>query len=45
MITWWMKLGGNQPPEDNPPSLFDKWHGMFYMPSRTDTAGHTKAID
>ena len=27
------------------PSLFDKWHGIFYMPSRTDTAGHTKAFD
>ena len=20
-----------------PPSLFDKWHGIFYMPSRTNT--------
>ena len=28
-----------------PPSLVDKWHGIFYMPSRTDTAGHTKAFD
>ena len=27
------------------PTLFDKWHGTFYMPSRTDTAGHTKAFD
>ena len=27
------------------PSLFDKWDGIFYMPSRTDTAGHTKAFD
>ena len=27
------------------PSLCDKWHGIFYMPSRTDTAGHTKALD
>ena len=27
------------------PSLFDKCHGIFYMPSRTDTAGHTKAFD
>ena len=23
----------------------DKWHGIFYRPSRTDTAGHTKAFD
>ena len=27
-----------------PPSLFDKWHGIFYMPSRIDKAGHTKAF-
>ena len=27
------------------PSLFDKWHGVFYMPSRIDEAGHTKAFD
>ena len=27
------------------PSFFDKWHRIFYMPSRTDTAGHTKAFD
>ena len=27
------------------PSLFDKWHGIFYMPSRTDKARHTKAFD
>ena len=26
------------------PTLFDKWHGIFYIPSRTDTAGHTKAF-
>ena len=26
------------------PTLFDKWHGIFYMPNRTDTAGHTKAF-
>ena len=25
------------------PSLCDKWHGIFYMPSRIDEAGHTKA--
>ena len=23
-----------------PPSLFDKWHGIFYMLSHTVTAGH-----
>ena len=27
------------------PSLFNKWHGIFYMPSRIDEAGHTKAFD
>ena len=27
------------------PSLFDKCHGIFYMPSRIDEAGHTKAFD
>ena len=27
-----------------PPSLFDKWHGIFYMPNRIDEAGHTKAF-
>ena len=27
------------------PTLFDKWHGIFYMPSRIDEAGHTKAFD
>ena len=26
-------------------ALFDKWHRIFYMPSRIDTAGHTKAFD
>ena len=26
------------------PTLFHKWHGIFYMPSHTDTAGHTKAL-
>ena len=41
MITWWMKLGGKR----QSPSLFDKWHGIFYMPSRIDTAGHTKGYD
>ena len=27
------------------PSLFDKWHTIFYMPSRIDMAVHTKAFD
>ena len=27
------------------PSLFDKWHKIFYMPSRIDDAGHTKTFD
>ena len=27
------------------PTLFDKWHGFFYMPSRIDEAVHTKAFD
>ena len=27
------------------PSRFDKWPGIFYMPSRIDKAGHTKAFD
>ena len=26
------------------PTLFDKWHGIFYIPSRTDTVGHTNAF-
>ena len=26
------------------PTLFERWHVIFYMPSRTDTAGHTKAF-
>ena len=26
------------------PTLFDKWDGIFYMPSRADTAGHAKAF-
>ena len=42
MVTWWMKLGGNRPPGHD--VLFDKWHVIFYMPSRTETAGHTKAL-
>ena len=27
------------------PSLCDKWHGIFYMTSCIDEAGHTKAFD
>ena len=27
------------------PSLFNKWHGTFYMPSCIDTVVHTKAFD
>ena len=27
------------------PSLFDKWHRIFYMASRIYKAGHTKAFD
>ena len=27
------------------PTLFDKRHKIFYMPSLTDSAGHTKAFD
>ena len=47
MITWWMKLGGNLPQGHNS-LLFDKWHGIFCMPS-PDTAGsslvgYTKAF-
>ena len=26
------------------PTLFDMGQGIFYMPSRTDTAGHTNAF-
>ena len=26
------------------PTLFDKWHGIFYMPSRKDMAGHIRAF-
>ena len=26
------------------PTLFDKWHGICYMPSRIDEAGHSKAL-
>ena len=27
------------------PTLFLRWQGFFYMPSRKDTAGHTNAFD
>ena len=27
------------------PSLCDKWHGIFYMPSHIDEAGHANAFD
>ena len=27
------------------PTLFDKWHGILYKPSCTDTAGHTMSFD
>ena len=27
------------------PTRFAKLHGIFYMPSRTDTTEHTKAFD
>ena len=27
------------------PTLFDMWHRIFCMPSRTDTAGHIKAFN
>ena len=34
-----------KPTTGQSPSLFDKWHGIFYMPSRIDEAGHTKTFD
>ena len=36
---------GNPPPGHNTLLFFDMWHGIFYMPSRIDMAGHTKAFD
>ena len=27
------------------PTLFPKWYGICYMPSRTGTAGYTKTFD
>ena len=27
------------------PTLFGKWHGIFYMSSRLYMTGHTKAFD
>ena len=44
MITWWMKLGGNRPPGDNP-LLFPISGTGSFIPSRIDEAGHTKAFD
>ena len=44
MITWWMKLGGNLPPGHDALLFFNKCQGIFHMPSRTDTAAHTKAF-
>ena len=44
MITWWVKLGGYLPPGHNALLFFNKWHGILHIPSRTDTAGHTKAF-
>ena len=38
--TWRKPTTGRQSP-----SLSDKWHGILYMPSRIDEAGHTKAFD
>ena len=40
-----MKLGGNRPPGDNPLLFSISGHGIFYMASRIDEAGHTKAFD
>ena len=31
--------------ETIPLTLFNKWHGIFYMPGRTGKAGHTSAFD
>ena len=47
----WPKLYLTNDPRRKPtprtrcPTLFDKWHRIFYMPSRRDAAGHTKACD
>ena len=30
--------------ERQSPSLCDKWHGVFHMPSRIDEAGHTNCL-
>ena len=32
MITWWMKLGGNRPPGDNPPLFSISGTGSFISP-------------
>ena len=44
MITWWMKLGGNRPPGDNPLLFSTSGTGSFICPV-ADEAGHTKAFD
>ena len=36
IITWWMKLRGNLP-QEHEAILLDKWNGIFYMSSHTDT--------
>ena len=38
-----MKLGGNLPPGQDALLFSISGPGLCYMPSRTDTAGHTKA--
>ena len=46
---WWLLVEWNYRRKPTTgrqsPSLFDKWHGIFYMPSRIDEAGRTKAFD
>ena len=39
-----MKLGGNLPQGHDVLLYFCKWHGISYIASHTDTAGHTKAF-
>ena len=51
-VFWWRKPEYPEYPNETRrsttgtrcPTLFNKWHGTFYMPSRTDTAGYTKAF-
>ena len=38
-----MRLGGNLPPGHDA-LLYDKWHGIVCVPSRTDTAGPIKVL-